>query len=49
MAPSDMDLGVVDCELAELELDETFPAATVVIATVAVESEVEVDEGACGK
>ena len=34
MAPPDMDLDVVDCELAELELNGTFPAVTVVAVTV---------------
>ena len=34
MAPPDMDLGVADCRLAELELDEIFPAVIVVAATV---------------
>lgn len=59
MAPMRMELGVVACELAELDLDETLPAAIVVATTVfsagvlttvvlaEVESEVEVDEGAC--
>ena len=56
MTPPDKDLGIVDCELVELELDETLPAVTVVVATavsagilklVALdknEVEVEVDE-----
>ena len=59
MAPPYKGLGFEDCELAELELDETLPVVIVVAATVIsagalktvvlaeVESEVEVDEGAC--
>ena len=59
IASPDKDLGVVDCELTGLELDETLPAVIVVAATVIsagvlktvvlaeVESEVEVDEGDC--
>ena len=55
MTQPGMDLGIVDCELAKLELDETLPAVIVVVAkavsagvlkTVAlakVESEVEVE------
>lgn len=34
MAPMRMGLGVVACELAELELDETLPAVIVVATTV---------------
>ena len=34
MAPSDIDLDVVDCRFAELELDETLPVVIVVAATV---------------
>ena len=59
MASPDKDLGVVDCELTGLQLDETLPAVTVMADTVIsagvpttvvlakVESEVEVDEGSC--
>ena len=55
MAPPDMDLDVVKCELAELELDEIVPAVTVGVATgvsagvleTVVLTEVEVDEEAC--
>ena len=54
IAPPDKDLGIVDCELAELDLDGTLPAVIVVVATTVsaevlklvaldeVESEVEV-------
>ena len=59
IAPPYKGLGVVDCELAELELDETLPAVIVVAATVIsagalkidvlaeAESEVDIDEEAC--
>ena len=55
MASADKDLGVVDCELAELELDDIFSAVIVMVATGVfagvpktvtlgkVESEVEVE------
>ena len=55
MAPPDMDLRVVYCESAELELDETLPAVIVVVANsipaavldpivlAAVESETKVE------
>ena len=55
MAPPDMDLRVVCCESAELELDETLPAVIVVVANgipaavldpielAAVESEAKVE------
>ena len=55
IAPLDMELDVVECELPKLELDETVPAAVVVAVTVVsagvletvVLAEVEVDERAC--